>query len=391
MRPWRILLTIPFLCMFLLAACNLPTGDQEAEGLPDATAAASPSQNGPSPGEIPLPLVPDAQVFSIEMLDPLNGWALASGYVLRTDDGGSTWYDATPTGVSDFVSRVTSRFFLDIHTAWLLILAPQDGMPATLYITGDGGLTWTATGVPFDGGDLRFVDPDHGRVLVSLGAAAGSQAVAIYQTADGGVNWNQVYINDPTVPGAADSLPLSGRKTGMTFSDPAHGWVTGDIPMEGFVYLYTTGDGGASWSLQAPRLPVGFETAMTVLDAPVFFNAGDGILHALLYLDDPWTGFFVTRDGGQSWSSTQPVHATGLHATPAPGEIILWDGAAPMYVSHDSGVTWSTVTPGVDLGGDLFQLEFVDAAHGWAVSFDGSASRLFQTDDGGASWTRLLP
>ena len=43
---------------------------------------------------------------------------------------------------------------------------------------------------PFSRGDLRFLDEDNGWMIADLGVGAGSNAVAIYQTTDGGARWD---------------------------------------------------------------------------------------------------------------------------------------------------------------------------------------------------------
>ena len=74
------------------------------------------------------------------MLDVNNGWALNNSEVLRTTDGGSTWYNATPAGVSGLPA---SSFFLDSTTGWV-VLPGADPTSGTLYHTTDGGTSWTS-------------------------------------------------------------------------------------------------------------------------------------------------------------------------------------------------------------------------------------------------------
>ena len=50
------------------------------------------------------------------MIDSLNGWATGDSYLLRTTDGGLTWYNFTPPGVSTF----SGAFFKDSNAAWVL-------------------------------------------------------------------------------------------------------------------------------------------------------------------------------------------------------------------------------------------------------------------------------
>ena len=94
-----------------------------------------------------------------------------------------------------------------------------DPTTGTLYHTSDGGATWTSTTVPFGGGSLMFVDPMNGWELIGLSAGMSHQAVAIFRTSDGGATWSRIFIDDPSVAGYSDSLPLVGDKNGIAALD----------------------------------------------------------------------------------------------------------------------------------------------------------------------------
>jgi len=351
-----------------------------------------PTETPIPPTETPrtLPVVASPAITSIDMLDELNGWAAGEAYILRTEDGGVTWLNATPADVSS-LGYLGASFFADAATAWF-VLPAADYTTGTLYQTADGGLSWLSSPVPFSGGSLQFLDAQNGWMLAALGAGAGSEAVAVFQSTAVGANWNQVYVNDPTVPGSSDSLPLSGQKSGMTFLDAAHGWVTGSVPMDGFVYLYATQDGGHSWVQQEVSLPAGFETAMTSADAPRFFTVTDGIFYAGLYAANPSTVFYLTQDGGATWTPTFPVNMLGRYAIANLQDVWVWDGGPAMLVSHDSGVTWNMLNTNINVTDTLTTIDFVNATTGWALTGDAASHySLYKTIDGGATWNALIP
>ena len=87
-----------FIVLLILGtACNLPV--TPAGGSLEET--ATPYPENILPPEIDAALVDAPQLTSIHMLDELNGWGITETAVLRTNDGGVTWYDLTPPGLTD--------------------------------------------------------------------------------------------------------------------------------------------------------------------------------------------------------------------------------------------------------------------------------------------------
>jgi photosystem II stability/assembly factor-like uncharacterized protein len=322
------------------------------------------------------------------MLDLNNGWAVTDTGLVRTADGGSTWYNATPGGLN---GAPASPFFLDDRTGWLAAGA-NDPATGILYHTSDGGATWSSTAVPFGGGSLHFIDPMHGWEMVGLNAGMSHEAVAIFRTSDGGVTWSRVFINDPSVAGSTDSLPLVGDKNGLTAVDNTHGWVAGAQPSSDFIYMYASQDGGTTWAHQNLAIPAGYSGAMTGASLPVFFGGSEAVLPVLLFANNNGTDFYVSHDGGQTWSATTPVAQGGFLAVASARDFFVWDGSAPLNVSHDAGASWSTVTPNVNIKDNMVSMQYINATTGWALTSDAASHRmLYKTMDGGATWTVLIP
>src|SRR5258706_13859084 len=104
-----------FLLLFcFIIACRVP-GSQiletqntdESQGTPQAALAP---ENTPLPAEINAPIVDSPSIISIEMLDELNGWGLTETQVVRTNDGGGTWYNVKPTGLAEAGYSVSTDF-----------------------------------------------------------------------------------------------------------------------------------------------------------------------------------------------------------------------------------------------------------------------------------------
>ncbi len=407
---------LPFLVVAVgLAACSPSIGQATPSALaatntPPATippARVSASTPTPVPSASVTPIPPSLPVLASPVLarvafqDENNGWGIAinnDGHVLRTIDGGRTWLDATPPGTGS-IGFSTVLEVLNASNVWVLVPA-ADYFSGTLYHTGDGGATWTSNPVPFGGGFFQFLDDHTGRALADREARAGSEAVELFQTSDGGASWVSVFHNDASQAGSSDSLPLEGIKNGMTFLDASTGWVTGSTPKPGEVYLYVTRDGGASWSKQSPPLPTGYEAYLYTTQPPVFFGQ-DGFLPLLVTLTDRVDlTFYTTHDGGLTWGgdpdNPKMTIRPGLAAFADALHGWSWDGGPSLHLTSDGAQTWSSIHASPDLGGNLSQLQFVPTTNGaftgWALTRvdESGKSRLYHTTNG-SEWIPLNP
>lgn len=390
-----------------LAACSQPAGTLPAASptatstnLATAPVTVATATQIPTASETPVPLTLPAvaapALVRIDFQDANNGWGIAAnghGYVLRSEDGGSSWLDATPPGAGSIgFSAVLS--VLDSNHAWVLVPA-TDFFSGTLYRTGDGGVRWNSSTTPFGGEFIQFTDESHGFALADRGVSVGSEAVELFQTTDGGATWSSVFHDDPGQAAASDSLPLAGIKNGMTFRDARTGWVTGSIPQTGQVYLYMTQDGGVSWAQQNPSLPAGYEAYQYLTQAPVFFGQ-EGFLPVTIYLPGKSVlTFYTSQDGGLNWNG-DPANAgqtipAGLAAIADTQHIWSWDGGATIYSTSDGAQSWANRPASQDLSGVLSRLEFVPGFTGWALTQLDNAghSQLYRTTDG-MNWTPLI-
>ncbi len=167
-----------------------------------------------------------ASLDGVYFADESNGWIAGWGQIiLHTTNGGETWgLQNTP------VSSLNCIFFTDLQNGW------ASGLGGDVIHTTNGGETWVYQG-NLDYQDifkLFFVDGNNGWAAGGFfDFLSGSYARAIYNTTDGGINWNvQYYVTFET------------ELKSVYFPDANTGYAAG-----GTAVMKTT-DGGSNWFLQ---------------------------------------------------------------------------------------------------------------------------------------------
>ena len=202
---------------------------------------------------------------------------------------------------------------------------------------------------------------------------------AIRATTDGGAHWK---------------AQRSGTKydlSGVSFADALHGWAVG-----GYVFnrlsdlkpaslILATSDGGAHWAVQnkAPGQPF----AHVACSDPSHVWVAGGSETAKIS---------ASSDGGKTW--------TTQYADKAPGEIaditfvdayhgwaietlgkFLTSRSAKVLTTTDGGSQW--VVQATLPGNSWWAVTFADATHGWVVGSQ-AGPRVWSTTDGGVTWKR---
>jgi photosystem II stability/assembly factor-like uncharacterized protein len=201
----------------------------------------------------------DDGVARMFFLDDRNGWTAGLGPVLRTSDAGQEW---TPASTDEAGDRTPARavHFVDERNGWVA------GMQASLLRTRDAGATWEPVAVPIVQGehpsfwDVFFIDNEFGWVVGEEGT--------ILSTQDGGSSWTlrSTGLADARSVPKLERIPQAGGKvavidagdrtpgfavSAVRFLDRNRGWVTGYYPNFGRSLILRTGDGGATWSVDA--------------------------------------------------------------------------------------------------------------------------------------------
>jgi photosystem II stability/assembly factor-like uncharacterized protein len=376
-----------FLFSLLLTACNIPSAPVEETPAPY-------SPDTPSPSVLDAPIVELPELVSIQFVNSLDGWGMTDTRVVRTNDGGITWYDLTPSGVTE-TGYGAYTFALDASHFWMQ-LPDYENYPngGTLYRTTDGGFTWSSAVTSFSGGDFQFLDPNNGWTLADLGVATGSNAVAIYQTADGGNSWTQKYINDPNAANAGDSLPLGGLKAGLAPLNMQTAWVYGVTYAPGVPYLFRTDDGGASWDEVLLPLPPGVENTELGInqDQMKFVSPDDGFIAMRLTSETYQLAVYVTNDAGNTWTLTPTLIPEGGSADFLSAEEAVIYNGRQFYVTRDAAQTWTIVAPDVKFDDIFAGMDFSNPSTGWVITLDPANQRfLYRSGDGGRTWFPIAP
>lgn len=391
------ILTILFGTSLLLSACApaapavetlqetaTVAATEEVQAEPQAALTV---QETPLPAAVEAPIIDAPAIINIDMLDEVYGWGITESEVVRTNDGGVTWYNVTPQDLADAGYLVFSDFF-DADHAWIqspdMNKYPNGG---TLYRTRDGGLTWESFATPFSGGAFKFIDEQNGWMMADLGVGAGSMAVSIFQTEDGGASWQRMYTNDPNLEGAGDSLPLGGIKGVLLPLDDQTAWVGGVVYALGEVYLFRSEDSGKTWNNVELELPSGASKSELGIDGILFVSDTRGVLRVRVSSATPETILYATDDGGETWSQL-PVtfDGSGYFDVPSANEIIFYTNNT-FYISNDAGETFTETVPDIAFGDSIIDLSFANATTGWVITAE---YVLYKTTDGGATWTVLI-
>ena len=394
---------LPIVVLLLLSACNAPVASPTAI-VAQATELPPTQQppteipptlipNTPAPAAIDAPIVEAPSLVDIHFLNDNDGWGVTETQILRTNDGGVTWYNVTPPDVTT-AGYNAHTFVLDNEHVWVQITdftVSTDS--STIYSTTDSGVTWTKFTAPFSSGRITFLDEKNGWAFGDLGAGAGSDAVAIYQTSDGGTTWTQTYVNDPNQPNAGDSLPLGGIKSGLTPLNMQTAWVTGIVYSDGTVYVYRTDDGGKTWSqLTSVPLPPAAETLQLNWNPIVFVSPQAAFMTMNVPSDQPNLAVYTSTDAGNTWALTptlipKAIASNFLSAT----EAVIYNGEQ-FYVTHDAAQTWSTVPADPKFHDTFAMMDFVNTSTGWVITSDANShNSLYRTSDGGATWSLVIP
>ena len=260
--------------------------------------------------------------IAVDQQDP-NIWyvAIASGGVWKTENAGTTWdpvfedQDVYSTGDvtidpgnSNIIWVGTGENNGGRHIAF------GDGV----YKSENGGKSWKNMGLAGSEhiGDIIIHPNDSNTVWVSaqgpLWSKGGERGV--FKTTDGGETWRNVLeidewtgvgslVADPSNPDKLYAAAWQRQRTIAALMDTGPGSA-----------LYTSDDGGETWTKMTEGLPKGNMGKIGLTVSPIDPN----VVYAVIELDERKGGFWRSTDKGASWTkmSDQISGGTGPHYYP---------------------------------------------------------------------------
>jgi photosystem II stability/assembly factor-like uncharacterized protein len=242
------------------------------------------------------------------------------------------------------------------------------GLGGTLLKSTDAGKTWTVRKLP--GLDnirsIDFSDPLSGWLLDSE---------HVYRTADGGVNWTEVSIQTEVDMSVYSLLALKRFGSIVYLFLKPQTAVSEELINAKSVVLKSTDD-GRTWKHLAQEIRGKMLCAFSLNEEVAFLYAEEKA-----NVDESFTTFYKTSDGGETWSKRRFPQANWT-----PGVYFLNSntGFVGKYRTTDSGATWEdTFSNLLSEDENVDGIFLTDSLHGWSIS----GTKVFQTTDGGLSWT----
>ncbi|MEO5891169.1 MAG: YCF48-related protein [Ferruginibacter sp.] len=222
---------------------------------------------------------------SVKYLSPLVLYAAASnGLLFKSIDKGASFDLLFPEPDNGNLAAID---FINEDTGWMAVnimytdtVDYSNTFHSKMYRTADGGNTWdsSATVFPVTGYDDAYsIFYDLKFFNASIGYASASKG-GIFKTTDGGIHW----VKQTNVPAFASDKNINS----ISIADANIVYASGD---QGLVMK--TINGGNSWTMCNAGLPTLYSNYKKIL----MYDAGQGMAFGN-------GAVFTTKDGGASWS-----------------------------------------------------------------------------------------
>jgi photosystem II stability/assembly factor-like uncharacterized protein len=291
--------------------------------------------------------------------DPTNPTGACSDFT-RTVDGGNTWTPGVITNTTGLASAMV--FGMSATKAYVPMYRVSGSKPQGIYVTTDGGATWTRQTSASFSNTNSFPDCVH-FFNENEGWAVGDPILGefeIYTTTDGGTTWTQV--NGSNIPN-----PLTGEFGVVGYYSAVHDTLWFGTNM-GRVYHST--DKGYTWTV-ATVTPLNNKYIK-----PTFSTGMHGLVQDKA---NGTTGTLCeTFDGGLTWTlvnTTGPVYSTDVSYIPGTGNVYVSSGSSGTNgcsYSFNGGHFWNDFVG--TQGAQYMQMTWLNNHCGWAGGINTSTT-----------------
>lgn len=343
---------------------------------------------------------------SFHMIDAKDGWTMATvatavrtiPAILRTADGGATWYNVSPSDWKVSTNSGIETFFSKKSVGWVAATTHGNHEVDVFYTT-NSGRKWVRSSIALPNHEygniinIQFVDRQHGWITVGVSTDSSQErsVVDIFHSSDSGKTWKQVSTTGTRdFAQSQNGLPINASKMGVSFMSPTHGWATVYDRSNG-TWLYRSQNSGTSWMPVHLTIKEVYKHDTPIAYLPCFFSKSDGAFG--FYHDITVNGathfknaLFLTHDAGHTWHETNPVQYNIGPDGGTGGQTQILDmnhafiiGGKDLFVTTNGGISWVKH----QLPTTEYQVDFINSDVGWATN----GAQVWKTTNQGKTWT----
>ncbi len=306
----------------LLAGCGVPSAHK-------TPSTASPPHVAHHPRTL-LPL----SFSQMAMGSTEGGWALPAEK-LGAGDAGENWTGPGPPGVplgsplgeQGQIAGASGLMVAESFPApQVAVVATKKPSGATVHVyeTTDGGRQWNRSSIPLpapqaanlEGGamHLQFVSASEGWVFLSSQGLAGTTLDALAGTTDGGRQWR--LLQSARTP--SGQAPVFEDVQAVAFQHTGWGVATVNSPAFDSARVLITTNGGATWAVTQLPLPATAAQTQAVEGAPSLSARDEAWVPVTIMQRSGHTEqlvLYATSDGGRHWTARTWPTAVPLRTT----------------------------------------------------------------------------